>query len=66
MSKELAEWCVENAPDCGDNSCLFGGRGKGGMRTNGGCRCFKELPFAKRIFVERVYFALKFEAEKEV
>ena len=25
--------------DCGDNSCLFGGRSKGGMRTNGGCRC---------------------------
>jgi hypothetical protein len=24
--------------DCGDNSCLFA-RSKGGMRTNGGCRC---------------------------
>lgn len=24
--------------DCGDNSCLASGK-KGGMRTNGGCRC---------------------------
>ena len=24
--------------DCGDNSCRFALR-KGGMRTNGGCRC---------------------------
>lgn len=24
--------------DCGDNSCAFAAR-KGGMRTNGGCRC---------------------------
>lgn len=27
--------------DCGDNSCLFDGKGKGGMRTNGGCRCYQ-------------------------
>lgn len=50
-------WLRENAPDCGDNSCLFGGRGKGGMRTNGGCRCFKDLPTAKRIYVERLFAA---------
>ena len=25
-------------PDCGDNSCLYSPN-KGGMRTNGGCRC---------------------------
>jgi hypothetical protein len=25
--------------DCGDNSCYFKAHGKGGMRTNGGCRC---------------------------
>jgi chromosome segregation ATPase len=29
--------------DCCDNSCQFGGRGKGGMRTNGGCRCVENL-----------------------
>jgi hypothetical protein len=26
--------------DCGDNSCLCASK-RGGMRTNGGCRCFK-------------------------
>lgn len=33
--------------DCGSNSCLFAGRGKGGMRTNGGCMCHR--PAAKAI-----------------
>jgi hypothetical protein len=56
---ELVKWVIENAPDCGDNSCLFGGRGKGGMRTNGGCRCYKDLrPDKRRIFVERMYEAI--------
>lgn len=58
-SDKLNAWLQESAPDCGDNSCLFGGRGKGGMRTNGGCRCFKDLlPTSKRIFVERMWSAL--------
>lgn len=26
---------------CGDNSCIFGS--PGGMATNGGCRCIKNL-----------------------
>lgn len=26
--------------DCGSSSCQYAGRGKGGMRTNGGCMCF--------------------------
>jgi hypothetical protein len=30
--------------DCGDNSCYFKGYGKGGMRTNGGCRCAQNKP----------------------
>lgn len=29
--------------DCGDNSCYFAPR-KGGMRTNGGCRCLSNNP----------------------
>lgn len=30
--------------DCGDNSCLFVEAGdRGGMRTNGGCRCLADL-----------------------
>ena len=28
--------------DCGDNSCQFAVK-KGGMRTNGGCRCVDNL-----------------------
>lgn len=57
-AKKVVPWLMENAPDCGDNSCLFGGQGKGGMRTNGGCRCFKDLPTARRVYVERLYTAL--------
>lgn len=35
------------ALDCGDNSCVFAVR-KGGMRTNGGCRCLRNMvPSAK-------------------
>lgn len=30
--------------DCGDNSCMFA-RQKTGMRTNGGCRCLKDLDY---------------------
>lgn len=31
-------------PGCGDNSCIFGAiKTRGGMSTNGGCRCFKNL-----------------------
>jgi len=30
--------------DCGDNSCLFATR-RGGMRTNGGCRCLENAGF---------------------
>jgi hypothetical protein len=29
--------------DCQSNSCRFGGRGKGGMRTNGRCTCIDKL-----------------------
>jgi hypothetical protein len=44
--------------DCGDNSCLFAPK-KGGMRTNGGCRCVVDLkPFSKRIAVTRAMQAL--------
>lgn len=56
---KLTDWLRDNAPDCGDNSCLFGGRGKGGMRTNGGCRCYKDVrPDMRRIYIERMQAAL--------
>lgn len=29
--------------DCGDNSCKYK-KSKGGMRTNGGCRCARNHP----------------------
>lgn len=32
--------------DCGDNSCLFA-KTRGGMRTNGGCRCLESLGFSR-------------------
>ena len=35
--------------DCGDNSCQFEGRDRGGMRTNGGCYCLEDLDFDKRM-----------------
>jgi hypothetical protein len=42
--------------DCGDNSCMFRDRSKpSGMRTNGGCSCFKDLPTEKRMFVRAMY-----------
>lgn len=35
---------MEKEPGCGDSSCIFACiRKRGGMRTNGGCRCFKNL-----------------------
>lgn len=34
------ETIAKAAPDCGDNSCRFAAK-RGGMRTNGGCRCLE-------------------------
>ena len=49
-----------NTLDCGDNSCLFRDHSKpSGIRTNGGCRCFKDLPAKKRHFVHRMFYTLK-------
>ena len=46
--------------DCGDSSCLFRDKSKpSGMRTNGGCRCFTDLPQSKRIFVNRIWHELQ-------
>ena len=44
--------------DCGDSSCLFA-KNKRGMRTNGGCRCFRDLPTTKRMFVHKIFNTLK-------
>lgn len=64
---KFRDWLLEKAPDCGDNSCLFGGRGKGGMRTNGGCRCFKDVrPDMRRIFIERLWESFVTSATRPV
>lgn len=40
--------------DCGDNSCHFATK-KGGMRTNGGCRCLSGLPDVLRAGLTKLY-----------
>lgn len=39
---------VFNSLDCRDNSCLFATK-KDGMRTNGGCRCFRSSANVNKI-----------------
>lgn len=44
--------------DCGDNSCHF--KKSGGMRTNGGCRCFDSImPPRKARQIRNVVLAVK-------
>jgi len=44
--------------DCGDNSCLFASK-KVGMRTNGGCRCIKELPTKLQLAIKKIWWDYK-------
>ncbi len=44
--------------DCGDNSCAYAVK-RGGMRTNGGCRCLKDLPVEQRRRVQRYIHKLR-------
>jgi hypothetical protein len=46
------------AMDCGDNSCMFA-KEKGGMRTNGGCRCFGGLNVVKKNEVRKTLAKIK-------
>lgn len=44
-ANEYRDKCLRDLVDalgCGDSSCVF--RKPRGMATNGGCRCFKDLP----------------------
>jgi hypothetical protein len=41
--------------DCGDNSCVFAPRPLTGMRTNGGCRCFRDLTTKQRLFITQTW-----------
>ena len=49
---------MEAKLDCGDNSCEFAEH-KTGMRTNGGCRCLKDLDFTRRMAVRGYIKALR-------
>lgn len=41
--------------DCGDSACISPERSRGGMRTNGGCRCSKlEVAEAHMRIAERL------------
>lgn len=51
---ELLEKTQGASLDCGDNSCFFA-TDKGGMRTNGGCRCLRDISFEVRQYVKRTY-----------
>lgn len=51
---------MEAKLDCGDNSCEFA-ENKTGMRTNGGCRCLKDMDFSRRMAVRRYLVALREE-----
>lgn len=50
------------ALDCGDNSCEFAVN-KGGMRTNGGCRCLQDLDRTTRFELRRYVATLREAAE---
>lgn len=60
--KELIKALLEL--DCGDNSCLFSSN-KGGMRTNGGCRCLKEFPTKLQLAIKRIYWNYKKELKDD-
>jgi hypothetical protein len=54
---------MEAKLDCGDNSCEFA-ETKTGMRTNGGCRCLKDLDFSRRMAVRGYIKALREENDR--
>lgn len=54
---KLRELKNEEWLDCGDNSCTFLMKPRTGMRTNGGCRCFKytDIPHEKLQVIRRYH-----------
>lgn len=55
--QEIEETLKKYAPDCGDNSCRFAVE-KGGMRTNGGCRCLLNRSLVTNTNKVEVYAAV--------
>lgn len=58
ITKESLQAVLNEHAGCGDYSCVV--VRPTGMVTNGGCRCFKDLPQDRRIKVHRLIHALKF------
>ena len=58
---------MDREPGCGDNSCVFSCiRDNGGMRTNGGCRCFKNLELHTNIISALDSTAVPYDNREEV
>lgn len=63
MNEEIKRLVQElDRMDCGDNSCPFA-KDKKGMRTNGGCRCLKSLPFRLRHAITSLWVKYKGDVE---
>ena len=59
--------CMESLRGCGDNGCYIRHRTsrRGGMGTNGGCRCWKDHTTAQRFMVTTVRLLRDIEAALE-
>jgi hypothetical protein len=58
---------MESEAGCGDNSCIFSClRTTGGMRTNGGCRCFKNLELNTHILSAIDGTAVPYDNREEI
>ncbi len=64
IMKELVEAVTLNVDwDCGDNSCQFA-KQKGGMRTNGGCRCLENFGGVHKASTKHYINRLRFILER--
>jgi hypothetical protein len=52
--------------DCGDNSCVFKANGKGGMRTNGGCRCMGKGSTNEKLEIVNLAMRIVKEVDDEI
>lgn len=51
------DW-IDRILDCGSNSCRYRDKTFKRQRTNGMCRCFRDIDANKRIFIERLFSTL--------
>lgn len=50
-------------PDCGDSSCEYA-KTKTGMRTNGGCRCYKDCKNNARLYAKWMHHEMRALADR--